>query len=46
MHTDAQNYSFPTVNNEVSAEQPPTSVDTQNILTSTSVRLRENILIP
>ncbi|CAF2591714.1 unnamed protein product [Rotaria sp. Silwood2] len=34
MQTDTQNCSIPTVNNEVSTEQPPSSIDTQNNLVS------------
>ncbi len=45
MQVDTQNYSLPTGNNGVSAEQPPASIDTQNTLTSNTVRLRENIYI-
>jgi len=41
MQADTQNYSLPTVNNGVSAEQSPPPIDTQNTLTSTNVRLRK-----
>ncbi len=42
MQEDTQNYSIPSVNNGVSTEQPPTSIDTQNTLTSTTVKLKKN----
>jgi len=45
MQVDTQNYLLSTGNNGVSAEQPPASIDTQNTLTSNTVRLRENIYI-
>jgi hypothetical protein len=41
MQADTQNYSLPIVNNGVSAEQSPPPIDTQNTLTSTTVRLRK-----
>ncbi len=45
MQADTQNYSLPTVNNGVSAEQSPPPIDTQNTLTSTNVRLRKKTFI-
>jgi len=45
MQADAQNYSLPIVNNGVSAEQSPPPIDTQNTLTSTTVRLRKKIFL-
>jgi hypothetical protein len=40
MQADAQNYSQATVNNGVSAEQPSSSIDAQNTLSSNNVRLK------
>ncbi len=38
VQADTQNYSLSTGNNEVSIEQPPTAIDTQNTLPSTNVK--------
>jgi len=45
MQADTQNYSLPIVNNGVSAEQSSPPIDTQNTLTSTTVRLRKKIFL-
>ncbi len=38
IQADTQNYTFTTENNGVSDEQPPSSIDVQNTLTSDNVR--------
>jgi len=52
MQADTQNYSQATVNNGVSAEQPSSSIDAQNTLSSNNVRLKltpvfyKNVFLP